>query len=150
VLRVLGKGGKERMVPFGRHAAEALNQWQKSWEDLRSATQRRARERLVDPVFLNYRGERLSARSIRRLIDQRVEQAAIAGGIHPHTLRHTFATHLLEGGADLRAIQELLGHSSLSTTQNYTHLEVERLQNVYRNAHPRARSSGSKSSEIES
>lgn len=150
VLRVFGKGGKERMVPFGRHAAEALNQWQRSWEDLRSTTRRRSRERIADPVFLNYRGERLSARSIRRLIDQRVEQAAIAGGIHPHTLRHTFATHLLEGGADLRAIQELLGHSSLSTTQNYTHLEVERLQNVYRNAHPRARGSEIENSEIES
>lgn len=144
VLRVLGKGNKERMVPFGRHAAEALGEWSKSWDELRSTGRAPAVASDADPVFLNYRGGRLSARSVRRLIDQRVEQAAIAGGIHPHTLRHTFATHLLEGGADLRAIQELLGHSSLSTTQNYTHLEVERLQSVYRNAHPRARSSETK------
>lgn len=144
VLRVLGKGGKERMVPFGRHAAAALRAWLECWESVRATCERGRRESELEPVFLNYRGERLSARSIRRLIDQRVEQAAIAGGIHPHTLRHTFATHLLEGGADLRSIQELLGHASLSTTQNYTHLEVERLQSVYRNAHPRARNSEAK------
>ncbi len=144
VLRVLGKGGKERMVPFGRLAAEALRRWMESWGRLRSSTHSAATESPDDPVFLNYRGHRLSARSVRRLIDQRVAQAAIAGGVHPHTLRHTFATHLLEGGADLRSIQELLGHSSLSTTQGYTHLEVERIQNVYRDAHPRARSSETK------
>lgn len=141
VLRVLGKGGKERMVPFGRYAAEALRAWLGTWEELRSSAGAATAEGTEEPVFLNYRGSRLSARSVRRLVDQRVEQAAIAGGIHPHTLRHTFATHLLEGGADLRSIQELLGHASLSTTQNYTHLEVERLQSVYRNAHPRARNS---------
>ena len=141
VLRVLGKGGKERMVPFGRLAAQALRRWMESWRELRSSRRSAAIESFGDPVFLNYRGDRLSARSVRRLVDQRVAQAAIAGGVHPHTLRHTFATHLLEGGADLRSIQELLGHSSLSTTQNYTHLEVERIQSVYRNAHPRARSS---------
>ncbi|MFQ5526870.1 MAG: tyrosine recombinase XerC [Thermoanaerobaculia bacterium] len=142
VLRVFGKGGKERMVPFGRHAAESLQRWLRPWEELRGAS-RKAGTSTDEPVFLNYRGGRLSARSVRRVIDQRVEQAAIAGGVHPHTLRHTFATHLLEGGADLRSIQELLGHSSLSTTQNYTHLELERLQNVYRSAHPRARRSES-------
>jgi integrase/recombinase XerC len=139
VLRVLGKGGKERMLPFGRYAAEALRAWLGGWEELRSAASDTATEATDEPIFLNYRGGRLSARSVRRLIDQRVEQAAIARGIHPHTLRHTFATHLLESGADLRSIQELLGHSSLSTTQNYTHLEMERLQAVYRDAHPRAR-----------
>ncbi|MCP4204037.1 MAG: tyrosine recombinase XerC [bacterium] len=144
VLRVLGKGGKERMVPFGRPAAEALHRWLGGSEKLRAAAATVASEDTDEPVFLNYRGTRLSARSVRRLIDKRVEQAALAGGVHPHTLRHTFATHLLEGGADLRSIQELLGHSSLSTTQNYTHLEVERLQSVYRDAHPRARSSEKK------
>ena len=144
VLRVLGKGGKERMVPFGRLAAEALRRWMESWRELRCSTRSTAIEGFGDPVFLNYRGDRLSARSVRRLVDQRVAQAAIASGVHPHTLRHTFATHLLEGGADLRSIQELLGHSSLSTTQNYTHLEVERMQRVYRDAHPRARRSHGK------
>lgn len=135
VLRVLGKGGKERMVPFGRPAAEALRDWGAAWEKVRGEHRGDA----DDPVLLNHRGGRLSARSVRRILDRYVEAAALAAGVHPHTLRHTFATHLLERGADLRAIQELLGHSSLSTTQQYTHLEVERLLTVYREAHPRAR-----------
>ncbi|HVR06868.1 MAG TPA: tyrosine recombinase [Thermoanaerobaculia bacterium] len=136
VLRVVGKGGKERMVPFGRPAAGALRQWLDVWERVR---ERQGRGGTEEPVFLNHRGGRLSDRSVRRIIDRWIEQTALARGVHPHTLRHTFATHLLEGGADLRAIQELLGHASLSTTQKYTHVEVERLLAVYRGAHPRAR-----------
>jgi len=135
VLRVMGKGGKERMVPFGRYARQALHAWLEDWPQVRGAT-----DDLAEPVFLNYRGTTLSARSVRRIVDRYVKRAAVASGVHPHTLRHTFATHLLEGGADLRAIQELLGHSSLATTQRYTHLEVERLLSVYRDSHPRARS----------
>jgi integrase/recombinase XerC len=130
----MGKGGKERMVPFGAPAAEALEAWLAAW-DGRAGT-----DWDVDrPVFLNHRGGRLSARSVRRVIDRYVAESRLAPGVHPHTLRHTFATHLLEGWADLRAIQELLGHASLATTQRYTHLEIERLLHVYREAHPRAR-----------
>ncbi|HEX6901481.1 MAG TPA: tyrosine recombinase XerC [Thermoanaerobaculia bacterium] len=135
VLRVMGKGSKERMVPFGRPAAEALRAWLEVWETARGAVD----DGDGEPVFLNRFGGRLTDRSVRRVIDRWVDAASVARGVHPHTLRHTFATHLLENGADLRAIQELLGHSSLSTTQKYTHLEVERLLSVYRGAHPRAR-----------
>ena len=92
-----------------------------------------------DALLLNRSGGRLTDRSVRRILDRWVEAAAIQGGVHPHTLRHTFATHLLEQGADLRSIQELLGHSSLGTTQKYTHLEIGRLLQVYRDSHPRAR-----------
>ncbi|HYN20876.1 MAG TPA: tyrosine recombinase XerC [Thermoanaerobaculia bacterium] len=135
VMRVLGKGRKERMVPFGRPAGDALRHWLEVWEGVRGA----AAAEDEDPVFLNFRGGRLSDRSVRNILDRWVESAAVVKGVHPHTLRHTFATHLLENGADLRTIQELLGHSSLSTTQKYIHLEVERLLAVYRDSHPRAR-----------
>ena len=136
MVRVMGKGSKERMVPFGRPAAEALRRWLEVWEEVRTGAKNGGD---AEPVFLNAFGTRLTDRSVRRVIDRWVDAAAVARGVHPHTLRHTFATHLLENGADLRAIQELLGHSSLSTTQKYTHLEVERLLTVYRDAHPRAR-----------
>jgi integrase/recombinase XerC len=137
VLRVRGKGNKERMVPFGRPAADALRQWLDVWESVRAGATADVSEE--EPVFLNFRGGRLTDRSVRNILDRWVAQGAVAPGVHPHTMRHTFATHLLEAGADLRTIQELLGHSSLSTTQKYTHLDVERLLAVYRDAHPRAR-----------
>ena len=137
VLRVRGKGNKERMVPFGRPAADALRHWLEVWESVRAGAAAENEE--SEPVFLNFRGGRLTDRSVRNILDRWVDQAAVARGVHPHTMRHTFATHLLEAGADLRTIQELLGHSSLSTTQKYTHLDVERLLAVYRDAHPRAR-----------
>jgi len=143
VLRVMGKGRKERMVPFGRPAAEALRSWLKVWETVRAP---KALEE-DEPVFLGAKGARLLDRVVRVMIDKWVADAALPPGVHPHTLRHTFATHLLENGADLRAIQELLGHASLSTTQKYTHLEVERLLAVYRDAHPRARRESGRESE---
>lgn len=142
VVRVRGKGGKERLVPFNRPAADALRAM---LADRKSAPLgaggeagrgRQARRR--HPMFLNLRGGRLSARSVDRLVRNHVRQAAIARGISPHALRHTFATHLLQAGADLRVIQELLGHARLGTTQRYTHLDVGRLMEVYRHAHPRA------------
>jgi integrase/recombinase XerC len=134
-VRVMGKGGKERMVPFGEPAARALQRWLETWDEIHQPA-----AGPDDPVFLNYRGGRLGVRSVRRIIDRYVEKAALSSGVHPHTLRHTFATHLLEGGADLRTIQELLGHSSLSTTQRYTHVDIDRLLKTYRQTHPRARS----------
>lgn len=134
VLRVIGKGGKERMVPFGQPATDALLAWQTDWPSLVSPGPGGG-----EPVFLNHRGGRLSDRSVRRIIDRHTLAAGLPPGVHPHTLRHTFATHMLEEGADLRTIQELLGHASLSTTQKYTHVELERLLQVYRSSHPRAK-----------
>ena len=140
VLRVRGKGRKERLVPFNQSTARALREMmsdQKSSEFRiqNSKLSRRARH----PIFLNLRGGRLTTRSVDRIVRQSVRQAAIGQTISPHALRHTFATHLLQAGADLRATQELLGHANLSTTQRYTHLDFARLQEVYRSAHPRAK-----------
>lgn len=137
MLRVLGKGGKERMVPFGSHAEKAL----RDWRDARASWPNGDSE----PIFVNRKGQRITDRSVRRILDRYVASAALAHGVHPHTLRHTFATDMLEGGADLRAIQELLGHASLATTQRYTHVDLDRLRTAYRASHPRARAeSGSK------
>ncbi|MEM7582540.1 MAG: site-specific tyrosine recombinase/integron integrase [Acidobacteriota bacterium] len=140
VLRVLGKGGKERMVPFGSPAAEALQTWLGDWDGWFAKRKPSGIDaRREEPVFLNQSGGRLSDRDVRRIIDRRAAIAGVPPGVHPHTLRHTFATHLLEEGADLRTIQELLGHSSLATTQRYTHVEIERMLRVYRESHPRAK-----------
>lgn len=135
LVRVRGKGGKERVVPFGRAAAAALAAYLPE-----RARWRQGAPRLGggEPLFLNQRGGRLSDRSLRRLVEQAVRRAATLRRVHPHTLRHAFATHLLEAGMDLRAIQELLGHSSLATTQKYTHLDLAHLMETYRKAHPKA------------
>jgi len=132
MVRVLGKGSKERMVPFGRKAQVALGAWLAAARPLRQDID-------ASPVFLNLRGGRLSDRSVRRILDRRIREVAIRAKVSPHALRHSFATHLLGAGADLRAIQDLLGHASLSTTQRYTHLSMDALMEVYDRAHPRAR-----------
>ncbi len=131
LVKVHGKGSKERIVPFGTKAEEALRAWLAVRGDLVSDADEQA-------VFVNYRGRRITTRSVRRLFDTYLKQAALRAGISPHTMRHSFATHLLNAGADLRGIQELLGHSSLSTTQKYTHLNDWQLIAVYKKAHPRA------------
>ena len=133
MVRVMGKGSKERLVPFNTTTASAIRAWLKDRAGLRAAVTSRS-----EPVFVNFRGTRLTGRSIQRLVARYVTSCSTRFGISPHALRHSFATHLLQRGADLRAIQELLGHASLSTTQKYTHLDAARLAEVYRNAHPKA------------
>jgi integrase/recombinase XerC len=135
LVRVTGKGNRERIVPFGEAALEALRGYLPSRDALRH---RLTGRRGVEPLFVNARGGRLTSRSMARLLKRRLRAAGLPAEISPHALRHTFATHLLQAGADLRAIQELLGHASLSTTQKYTHLDAARLAEVYRNAHPKA------------
>jgi integrase/recombinase XerC/integrase/recombinase XerD len=131
-LRVTGKGSKTRIVPMGEPAQRALDRY------LRQARPALANDRAEPALFLSRRGRRLSPSDVRRRLDRWVREAAVAGHVSPHTLRHSFATHLLEGGADLRSIQELLGHSSVSTTQVYTRVEPGRLSREYARSHPRA------------
>ncbi|WP_163579836.1 tyrosine recombinase XerC [Gracilibacillus saliphilus] len=132
---VTGKGNKERYVPFGDYANQALQIYIK--ESRPSLITEKSQPQNI--LFLNARGNPLTARGIRLIINKLVEEAAITLHIHPHKLRHSFATHLLDNGADLRAVQELLGHSHLSSTQIYTHVSKDRLSNVYKTAHPRAK-----------
>ena len=131
--RVTGKGSKERIVPIGSKAVDAV----RAWLEVRPSLLRRGLDH--GALFLNFRGGRLTVRSVARMIDQAVAKVALLRHVHPHALRHSFATHLLDGGADLRDIQELLGHARLSTTQKYTHVTLARLQAVYDKAHPRAK-----------
>ncbi len=128
LVRVLGKGRKERLVPLHDRGFDALRLWLEDGRD-EVATD----ESPPDALFLNRRGRRLGPRDVRRILDRRVAR----GHVYPHALRHTYATHLLEGGADLRVVQELLGHESLTTTQLYTHVSKSRLQSVHRRTHPR-------------
>ena len=135
LLRVRGKGKKERLVPFGRPAAQAL----RAYLPIRNRiVQGQRSPRLTEALFVNLRGGRLTARSVQRILESYVQRCSSSMSAHPHLLRHTCATHLLNNGADLRSIQELLGHKSLSTTQKYTHLAVDELIRIYRSSHPKA------------
>jgi integrase/recombinase XerC len=131
-VRVLGKGAKERVVPFGVPAAKAVDRWR------RLGRRVVARESSGPALFLGARGGRIDQRTARRVVHARIAAVGFVPDMGPHGLRHTAATHLLEGGADLRSVQEMLGHSSLATTQIYTHVSIERLISAYRQAHPRA------------
>lgn len=136
VLRVRGKGDKERLVPVGHPALEALQSWLPQRLQLMRARVSRGREVEKNSMFLNGRGGRLSSRSVERIVKAYGVRAGINQIVTPHALRHSFATHLLEMGADLRSVQELLGHASLSTTQRYTHVTLDHLSEVYDKAHP--------------
>lgn len=129
VIKVFGKGSKERMVPIGEEALKAI----RKYNDKKGKP-----DKNKDAIFLNNRGGRLTDRSVRRMLDKYIKACAIEEKISPHSLRHSFATHLLDRGADLRSVQELLGHMNLSTTQIYTHVTMDRLKTVYDKSHPRA------------
>lgn len=138
MVRVKGKGGKERLVPFNTSTVAAIRVYLRDRELIVRVGPASRREKR-DPLFVNYRGTALGTRSIDRLVRRYVATCSTRLGISPHALRHSFATHLLQRGADLRAIQELLGHARLSTTQRYTHVNAAQLLDVYRRSHPRAR-----------
>mgnify|MGYP001563540953 CR=1 FL=1 len=132
-VRVLGKGGKERMVPVGKAAVRSIEAGVK-WRETRFSTPVTSKS----PVFVNARGKRITPRGAQIVIDRWVKKAALSTRVSPHTFRHTFATHLLNSGCDLRAVQEMLGHKSLNSTQVYTHATIDHLRKVYESAHPRA------------
>jgi integrase/recombinase XerD len=132
IIQVFGKGSKERLIPIGKSALEWIAKYQR---EVRPQYAKKGRGK--DVVFLNTRGTPLSRMTIWNIVDRYTRQAGIQKDVHPHTFRHSFATHLLEGGADLRAVQEMLGHSDISTTQIYTHIDREYLKEVHRTFHPR-------------
>ena len=132
LIIIRGKGKKERLLPFGKKAEESL----RVYISKRSLINKGRIEE--EPLFLNFRGRRLSVRSVERIVDKYLRKAALRRKISPHSLRHSFASHLLSRGADLRVIQELLGHESLATTQKYTHIDLRQLLDVYRKSHPRS------------
>lgn len=135
-LKVRGKGRKERILPLGAHAGRALRDYYRERETMLEQIPNRGPDRHA--VFLSQKGKRLSGRGVQYIMNRFLKNLGETTGASPHSLRHSFATHMLDAGADLRAVQELLGHSSLSTTQVYTHTSVERLKKVYQHAHPRA------------
>ncbi len=157
MVRVMGKGAKERLVPFNTTTEQSIRTWLADRAVFRQSPKPKAQAPTpkaqplkpnaqspkprvqTDPLFVNFRGARLTGRSVQRLVARYVAACSTRFGISPHALRHSFATHLLERGADLRAIQELLGHVQLSTTQRYTHVNAAQLLDVYRKAHPRAK-----------
>ena len=136
LVRVMGKGRRERQVPFNSSTEKALRAWYKDRAELKTQN---AEGKSRDQLFVNYRGSRLTGRSVDRIVRRYVKQCSAQFGISPHALRHSFATHLLNRGADVRTIQELLGHARISTTQRYTHLNTAHLIEVYRKAHPKAK-----------
>jgi len=141
-VRVMGKGSKERLVPFNTTTEQSIRTWLTDRASLRTQSYKAQSPKARiprEPMFVNFRGARLTGRSVQRLVARYVAACSTRFGISPHALRHSFATHLLERGADLRAIQELLGHVQLSTTQRYTHVNAAQLLDVYRKAHPRAK-----------
>lgn len=139
LVTVIGKGDRERIVPIGRIALQAVRNYLEATRNLRKGDGNDSQD---GPLFINFRGGRLSGRSIARIIKRYAAESGLSPEISPHSMRHTFATHLLDGGADLRSVQELLGHASLSTTQRYTHVSLDRLMEVYDKAHPRSRQKG--------
>ena len=135
LIKVTGKGNRERIVPIGRQALSAVRKYLDATQYLRKKSGGLMQN---SPLFINFRGGRLSTRSIGRVVKKYVKETGLTHEISPHSMRHTFATHMLDGGADLRSVQELLGHTSLSTTQKYTHVSLDRLMEVYDKAHPRS------------
>ena len=136
LVKVRGKGRKERIVPVGAPARQVLQEYLAKTKEVRKKT---SADVFNSPLFLNLRGARITERSIARIVDEATKKSKIGRKISPHALRHTFATHLLNAGADLRSIQELLGHESLSTTQKYTAVNINRMMEIYDKAHPRAK-----------